>query len=217
MVTASIRLRLMAALLAVGSLALVGCKQGIGGRCEQNTDCASGICGTGNADMASAEGKMCVAVAGGGTAGTSGNTDAGEDADVGTLYGPDAIDSAEVSEVHGEAGGQCDQQSALIYLDLPGGTDSISSSSATGACGRIPGDCVPVAMACQTAGCECRITLQVNPATLDASANSVCHIEAVSKSGGHFMRDLDFSAAGSCTALDGTVVVASFTSGGGPG
>jgi hypothetical protein len=112
MVTAWIRLRPMAAmvaLLAVASLALVGCKQGLGDRCEQNTDCSSGICGDG-ADMASAAGKQCVAVVGGvatGTAGSSGGAAGSGGAGGGTVYGDAAADTSEVhAEVGAETGGQ---------------------------------------------------------------------------------------------------------------
>jgi hypothetical protein len=217
MLTAWLRLRSMAAMLALGSLALAGCKQGIGGRCEQNSDCASGICGDGTSGGAvSAAGRQCSATLGGGGAGTSGSNmmDASEDADVGTLDGPnDAAETADASTVDA-----CDQQSAFVYLDLPSGTDSIVSFAATGSCGQIPGGCVPVAATCQTAGCDCRITLQVNPTTIDASPNGICHIEVVPKSGSKFTTELDFgSKAGLCSAVAGTIVVASFTSDGGAG
>lgn len=102
----------MAALLAVGSLALVGCKQGIGARCEQNTDCASGICGDG-ADMASAAGKKCVAVAGGvgtGSAGSGGGAGGSGGAGGGTSYGPDA--AADAVEVHAEVGAETEAASS---------------------------------------------------------------------------------------------------------
>jgi hypothetical protein len=65
MLASSIRVRLAAALpvlLLAGSLALAGCKQDIGERCEQNSDCASGVCGEGGPPgMTSAMGKKCVA------------------------------------------------------------------------------------------------------------------------------------------------------------
>jgi hypothetical protein len=50
--------RRVALILALSSLALIGCKQDIGERCEQNGDCASGLCGNG-AGMTSAMGMMC--------------------------------------------------------------------------------------------------------------------------------------------------------------
>jgi hypothetical protein len=55
------RLRLIAVLVSFGSLALAGCKQDIGGRCEQNSDCASGVCGDGQGGVTSAMGRQCVA------------------------------------------------------------------------------------------------------------------------------------------------------------
>jgi hypothetical protein len=62
---ASIRRRLhahlVAALFSVGALALAGCKQGVGERCEQGSDCSSGICGSPGFAMTSPAGKLCVA------------------------------------------------------------------------------------------------------------------------------------------------------------
>jgi hypothetical protein len=106
--------------------------------------------------------------------------------------------------------------SPLLYVDLPGGTDSISSLTVVGACGPIPGGCVPVAASCQTAGCECRITLQVNPSTFDASPDGICDIRATSKDGGLFSKTLAFnSKGGACfdvTGPIGTVVFVQFSS-----
>jgi hypothetical protein len=65
MLASSTRPRLAAALpvlLLAGALAIAGCKQDIGERCEQNSDCASGVCGEGGPPgMTSAMGKKCVA------------------------------------------------------------------------------------------------------------------------------------------------------------
>jgi hypothetical protein len=95
--------------------------------------------------------------------------------------------------------------SALVYVDLPGGTEG-TSFSATGACGEIPGGCVPLGASCQTPGCACRITLQVNFSTFDASPDGVCHIEAASSDGGVFSKDLPFmSKGGSCFDVSGPV------------
>jgi hypothetical protein len=101
--TSWIRPRLAAAVLSLGALAFAGCKQDLGERCEQNSDCKSGFCGDG-ADMASAQGKQCVAVLGGSPTGTPNqNTDAGEDADTGARYGAqDALDG--VTEAPEEVG-----------------------------------------------------------------------------------------------------------------
>ncbi|HVU51443.1 MAG TPA: hypothetical protein VHL80_12190 [Polyangia bacterium] len=105
----------------------------------------------------------------------------------------------------------CDPSSPLVYVDLPAGTEGVSFA-ATGACGAIAGGCVPLLSSCQTAGCACRITLQVNPSTFDASPDGVCHIEVVSASG-VFSKDLAFmSKGGSCFDVSGpvgTIVVAS--------
>jgi hypothetical protein len=46
--------------VALGALSLAGCKQDVGDRCEQNSDCSSGICGDGQ-PMTSATGKRCQA------------------------------------------------------------------------------------------------------------------------------------------------------------
>jgi hypothetical protein len=100
----------------------------------------------------------------------------------------------------------CDPQSPLVYVTVPGGTDSLASITASGACGVIPGGCVPVAASCQTSGCACTFTLQVNPSTFDASADGVCQIEAVSTNGGLFSRALAFnSKGGSCFDVSGPV------------
>ena len=109
----------------------------------------------------------------------------------------------------------CDPKSPLVYVTLPGGTDSLASMTVSGSCGVIPGGCVPVAASCQTSGCACTITLQVNPSTFDASADGVCQIEAVSTSGGLFSRALAFnSMGGSCFDVSGpigTTVVVQFS------
>jgi hypothetical protein len=47
------------AVLALASLALVGCKQDIGQRCEQGSDCASGYCGGSPLGMVSVMGRVC--------------------------------------------------------------------------------------------------------------------------------------------------------------
>lgn len=100
----------------------------------------------------------------------------------------------------------CNPQSPLIYVDLPGGTESVSSFAATGACATVLGGCEPVAASCQTAGCECRYTLQVNPATFDASPDGICHIDVVAKDGGVFSKDLAYTSNGSsCFGVSGPV------------
>ncbi|HEY2728910.1 MAG TPA: hypothetical protein VGK52_03155 [Polyangia bacterium] len=45
--------------LALASLALVGCKQDIGQRCEQGSDCSSGYCGDSPLGMVSVMGRVC--------------------------------------------------------------------------------------------------------------------------------------------------------------
>ncbi|HVU50607.1 MAG TPA: hypothetical protein VHL80_07955 [Polyangia bacterium] len=99
MVSAWIRNRSSAALLALGALALTGCKQDIGERCEQNSDCSSGLCGDG-ADMASAQGKKCVST----LTPPMNQTDASDaPVDLGTLYdAPLAVDT-QAAELHEEA------------------------------------------------------------------------------------------------------------------
>ncbi|HVR00976.1 MAG TPA: hypothetical protein VMT47_02490 [Polyangia bacterium] len=47
------------AVLALASLALVGCKQDIGQRCEQGSDCSSGYCGDSPLGMVSVMGRVC--------------------------------------------------------------------------------------------------------------------------------------------------------------
>lgn len=100
----------------------------------------------------------------------------------------------------------CDPNSPLLYVDLPGGTDSISSLTVKGACAPIPGGCVPVAASCQTSGCECRITLQVNPSTFDASPNGICEVDAVSTDGALFAKSAAFNPkGGTCFDVSGPI------------
>jgi hypothetical protein len=54
-----LRLRSLALLLSLGALALGGCQQDLGGRCEQGSDCSSGWCGGSQLGMASAMGATC--------------------------------------------------------------------------------------------------------------------------------------------------------------
>jgi hypothetical protein len=63
MSSSRISLRVVAVVVALGGLAAGGCKQGLGERCEIDSDCASGICGPhGMPDtMTSASGLQCVA------------------------------------------------------------------------------------------------------------------------------------------------------------
>jgi hypothetical protein len=49
----------LAIVFLLGSLALGGCKQDIGERCEQNSDCSSGICGNGGPGMTMANARTC--------------------------------------------------------------------------------------------------------------------------------------------------------------
>jgi hypothetical protein len=98
----------------------------------------------------------------------------------------------------------CDPKSPLLYVDLPGGTDSVSSLTVSGACAEIPGGCAPVASSCQTSGCECRLTLQVNPETFDASPDGVCLIQAVATNGAEFSKAVAFNPkGGSCFDVSG--------------
>jgi len=91
-------------LVAACALAVLGCKQGIGGRCEINSDCSSGFCqgssgagpggtcqdlnhptttGQGGSGGAT-ENDGSAGGAGGADAGGAGGTDAGEDTPAGT-------------------------------------------------------------------------------------------------------------------------------------
>jgi hypothetical protein len=51
--------RRVALALALLSLGLVACKQDVGQRCEQGSDCATGYCGESVGGMVSAMGKTC--------------------------------------------------------------------------------------------------------------------------------------------------------------
>jgi hypothetical protein len=55
----SINPRVAGLLIALAGLALVGCKQDVGGRCEVGSDCSTGYCGGIVEGMVSAMGKVC--------------------------------------------------------------------------------------------------------------------------------------------------------------
>ena len=86
-------------------LAAAGCKQGIGDRCEQNSDCSSGMCTAMGAAVGGGTGR-CIEVgtsltgaggSGGGGGGTAGQDGAAGDAQAdvtGSEAGPDAEDAA---------------------------------------------------------------------------------------------------------------------------
>jgi hypothetical protein len=61
--------------LLLAALAAVGCKQGVGDRCEQNSDCSSGICNNGNG--AGSNGICADSTTGTGTGGSGGGAGAG--------------------------------------------------------------------------------------------------------------------------------------------
>ena len=94
-----------------------------------------------------------------------------------------------------------------VFVDLPAGTDGISSLEATGACAPLSppvGGCVPVTTNCETARCECKVEIQVNQTTFGSGSTPLCHIQVTSKTGAVFTRDLTFtSAAGSCFSVSG--------------
>jgi hypothetical protein len=51
--------RVACLVLSLASLALVGCKQDVGGRCEQGSDCSTGYCGGSVEGTVSAMGRVC--------------------------------------------------------------------------------------------------------------------------------------------------------------
>jgi hypothetical protein len=92
----------------------------------------------------------------------------------------------------------------ILFVELPAGTDSVSSFSATGACALEIGGCAPVSANCSTSGCDCKFTVQVNATTFGRMPNGDCHIEAISTAGAVFTRDLTFtSSSSSCFAVSG--------------
>jgi hypothetical protein len=113
------------------ALAGLGCKQGFAERCEQNSDCSSGICST-MMGPPSAEGGRCCASTGCGPVGgggsdaavdmASGSSDAGDDVsgdasdDVLSSDGPAATDAGDAS------------RSDLVSSD---GSDATSSDGAS--------------------------------------------------------------------------------------
>jgi len=83
------------ALVAVtlAALALVGCQQGIGQRCEQGSDCASGYCGDSPTGAVSIMGKVCTPPPTAGALPDAGADDAAA-AEVSTAGGDAALDRA---------------------------------------------------------------------------------------------------------------------------
>jgi hypothetical protein len=113
----------------------------------------------------------------------------------------------------------CQTASPLLFVDIPGGTDSLASFAATGSCAPAVGGCEPLSASCQTAACPCRFTVQVNPATFDASSDGTCHIKVVEKSGLSFAKDLAFTSnGGACFSVSGPkgIVVLDALPDGGP-
>jgi hypothetical protein len=98
----------------------------------------------------------------------------------------------------------CGPASSIFFVELPAGTDSVSSFAATGACAPEVGGCGPVSANCATSGCDCKFTIQVNATTFGAMPSGACHIEAVSTAGRLFTRDVSFtSTSTSCFAVSG--------------
>ena len=96
-------------------------------------------------------------------------------------------------------------QATDIFVDLPGGTDSISSFEATGACATtLSTICVPVSVSCETGGCDCQVRVQANKTTISMGQTEVCHLRVTAKDGEVFTQDLTFmSPAGSCFSVTG--------------
>jgi hypothetical protein len=109
----------------------------------------------------------------------------------------------------------CETGASIFFVELPAGTDSVSSFEATGACGIEFGGCTPIAANCSTSGCACQYVVQVNANTF--GADSVCHVSAISKTGQVFMQDFPFTrSSSSCFAVTGQtgVVTVAFTGAG---
>jgi hypothetical protein len=94
-----------------------------------------------------------------------------------------------------------------LFVELPAGMDAISALDITGACAPLVptvGGCVPVKATCETAGCDCKLEVQVNATTFGPAGTGICHIRATSKTGAVFAQDLTFtSPAGSCFSVSG--------------
>jgi hypothetical protein len=87
----SFRPSLVLAAMSLTALALLGCKQDIGQRCEQGSDCSSGYCGNSTLGMVSVMGRVCTPPPTAGLFPDSGT--AGDAADASTEVGDAASDS----------------------------------------------------------------------------------------------------------------------------
>ena len=91
-----------------------------------------------------------------------------------------------------------------IFVELPDGTDSISSFEATGVCAPDSDGCVPLTARCETAKCDCQQEVQVNETTLGAGQTGVCHLRVTAKTGAVFTEDLTYtSSPSSCFDVSG--------------
>ena len=129
----------MLATLSLASLLVVGCKQDVGERCEQNSDCASGLC-TDMSQGASAPG-ICEATLPTGTTSDAATSfpDAGADADGHVEAGAEVSGDAAL-ESHVEAGGS-DTSEAGAEVGSEAGAEAGSEAGAeAGAADGASGD-----------------------------------------------------------------------------
>jgi hypothetical protein len=129
---AALRHRFVALLLSFGALALGGCKQDVGGRCEQNSDCASGICGNGQGGATSAMGRQCAATLGGPavTPDASSTTDAAVDAGGGAVDASSSEASGDVSSPDASQAGEAGAEAS--HDDGAPGAEASQADGATG-------------------------------------------------------------------------------------
>jgi hypothetical protein len=98
----------------------------------------------------------------------------------------------------------CQPGAVSVFVELPDGTDSVSSFEATGACAPDSGGCAPLTARCETAKCDCQQEVQVNETTIGAGQTGICHLRVIAKTGAVFTKDLTFtSPVSSCFDVSG--------------
>ncbi len=93
------------ALLFACGLAGLGCKQGLGGRCVQASDCESGICSSYGESAAAGQCRASTTVATGGTGGGTGGSTGGSGGAAGAGGSSGGTGGAKASDAGLDAGG----------------------------------------------------------------------------------------------------------------
>ena len=95
----------------------------------------------------------------------------------------------------------CDPSYPVVHLEVPGGSQSISSYQLSGACGGggTPTDCQAFTCAANATCCQISVPITRQTSGFTPSA-TVCHVEVVSAGGSVFAIDIDtVDRSGECT------------------